>query len=167
MINSSFSINKQIIIAAINSIPDPEVPVLTIEDLGIIRNIEFEDSLIVTITPTYSGCPAMQYIENNIKEIAQKNGFENIVVKTVLTPAWTTDWLSDNGKKKLLEYGIAPPEKTSVNKSLLFSDVPKIIACPQCKSVNTSMISQFGSTACKALYKCNTCQETFDYFKCI
>ena len=167
MINSSISINQQNIIAAIKNIPDPEVPVLTIEDLGIIRNIEFENSLVVTITPTYSGCPAMQYIENNIKKIALENGFENAIVKTVLTPAWTTDWLSDNGKKKLQEYGIAPPEKTSVNKGLLFSELEKVVACPQCKSVNTSMISQFGSTACKALYKCNTCQETFDYFKCI
>jgi len=151
----------------ISAIPDPEVPVLTIEDLGIIRNIEFTDRLVVTITPTYSGCPAMQYIEKNINEICSANGFENVLVNTVLSPAWTTDWLSEEGKKKLIAYGIAPPEKTSFNKGLLLSEDEKIVACPQCKSVNTNMISQFGSTACKALYKCETCLETFDYFKCI
>jgi len=158
---------NQKLIDEINDIPDPEVPVLTIQDLGVIRNIEFGANLIITITPTYSGCPAMQYIEDNIKKVATNNGFENVTVKTVLTPAWTTDWLSENGIRKLLEYGIAPPEKTSVNKGLIFANTQKVVVCPQCKSSNTDMISQFGSTACKALYKCNQCLETFDYFKCI
>jgi ring-1,2-phenylacetyl-CoA epoxidase subunit PaaD len=151
----------------INNIPDPEIPVLTIQDLGIIRDIAFNDQAIdVTITPTYSGCPAMEHIEKQIHEIALKHGFAS-TVKTVLSPAWTTDWLSEEGKKKLFEYGIAPPEKTSVNKGLLMLAEDKLIKCPQCKSFNTEMISQFGSTACKALYKCNNCLETFDYFKCI
>jgi ring-1,2-phenylacetyl-CoA epoxidase subunit PaaD len=151
----------------INHIPDPEIPVLTIQDLGIIRDIAFNDRTIeVTITPTYSGCPAMEHIEKQIHEIALNHGFTSIV-KTVLSPAWTTDWLSEEGKKKLFEYGIAPPEKTSVNKGLLMLAEDKLIKCPQCKSFNTEMISQFGSTACKALYKCNNCLETFDYFKCI
>jgi ring-1,2-phenylacetyl-CoA epoxidase subunit PaaD len=160
-------LNVKNLIDAINNIADPEVPVLTIEDLGVIRNIDVADVLTVTITPTYSGCPAMQYFENNIKTIAAEYGFENPIIKTVLHPAWTTDWLSNSGKQKLLDYGIAPPEKTSVDKGLLFSEKEKIINCPQCKSNITEMVSQFGSTACKALYKCNQCLETFDYFKCI
>ena len=159
--------NIKAVEAEIKNIPDPEIPVLTIEDLGIIRKIESNaEHLEVTITPTYSGCPAMEHIEKQIHEIAKEHGFTSLV-KTVLSPAWTTDWLSEDGKRKLFEYGIAPPEKSSVNKGLLMLAEDKLIKCPQCKSFNTEMISQFGSTACKALYKCNNCLETFDYFKCI
>jgi len=161
------SILSDKLISEINNIPDPEVPVLTIEDLGVIRNIELLEHLTITITPTYSGCPAMQYIEDNIKKVANANGYENVIIKTVLFPPWTTDWLSENGKKKLIDYGIAPPLKSSINKGLLLSKDERTIICPQCKSNDTVMVSQFGSTACKALYKCNNCLESFDYFKCI
>lgn len=155
------------IISHIENIPDPEIPVLTISDLGIIRAIEIENNLVhVTITPTYSGCPAMEFIEKQIGEIVSQQGL-SAKVTTVLSPAWTTDWLSEEGKVKLFEYGIAPPEKGSPNKGLLMNTEERMIKCPQCKSHNTEMISQFGSTACKALYKCNNCLETFDYFKCI
>jgi ring-1,2-phenylacetyl-CoA epoxidase subunit PaaD len=159
--------NELNLISLVNNIPDPEIPVLTIEDLGIVRDIQFNEQTVnVTITPTYSGCPAMEFIEKQIHEIALEAGFAAKVI-TVLSPAWTTDWLSEDGKKKLFEYGIAPPEKGSPNKGLLMNTEDRMIKCPQCKSHNTEMISQFGSTACKALYKCNHCLETFDYFKCI
>ncbi|HRH63920.1 MAG TPA: phenylacetate-CoA oxygenase subunit PaaJ [Bacteroidia bacterium] len=149
-------------------IPDPEIPVISIVDLGIVRSIEINgDSIItVTITPTYSGCPAMRLIEDEIKSVLKKEGYKEVFIKTTLTPAWTTDWLSETAKQKLMDYGIAPPEKTSIDKNSLLNKV-KIVHCPQCKSTQTEMISQFGSTACKALYRCLSCKEPFDYFKCI
>ena len=151
----------------LESVEDPEVPVISIVDLGIVRDIEINDAdeVIVTITPTYSGCPAMEYIEKGIRECLESNGYRLKEIKTVLRPAWTTDWLSEEGRAKLKAYGIAPPEN-SPNKNDLFAE-PKQIECPQCRSKNTEMISQFGSTACKALYKCKDCLEPFDYFKCI
>lgn len=149
-------------------IPDPEIPVISIVDLGILRDVEVisEKEVIVTITPTYSGCPAMRTIEDEIKSLLKNKGFETITLTTTLTPAWTTDWLSDEAKEKLRKYGISPPEKTSVDKNSLLGRSKKI-ACPQCGSEQTEMISQFGSTACKALYRCLSCREPFDYFKCI
>ncbi len=151
----------------LDSVEDPEVPVISIVDLGIVRDIEINDTneIIVTITPTYSGCPAMEYIEKGIAECLENNGYKLKEIKTVLHPAWTTDWLSKEGRAKLKAYGIAPPEN-SPNKNELFAK-PKQIECPQCHSRNTEMISQFGSTACKALYRCKDCLEPFDYFKCI
>ncbi len=151
----------------LDSVEDPEVPVISIVDLGIVRDIQINDAnmVIVTITPTYSGCPAMEYIEKGIKQCLVDNGYQLQEIKTVLHPAWTTDWLSVKGREKLKAYGIAPPVN-SPNKNELFSE-PKEIECPQCHSKNTKMISQFGSTACKALYKCEDCLEPFDYFKCI
>lgn len=154
--------------AVLAQIPDPEVPVITITDLGIVRDVEINgNEVTVKITPTYTGCPAMRQIESDIKSVLKLSGIENVKVETVYNPAWTTDWISDEAKEKLRAYGIAPPEKTSSNKSLLFMGGPKVVACPQCKSTHTEMISQFGSTACKALYKCLDCLEPFDYFKCI
>jgi ring-1,2-phenylacetyl-CoA epoxidase subunit PaaD len=151
----------------LETVSDPEIPVLSIIDLGVIRNIELnKDELTITITPTYSGCPAMKVIEEDMRAELEKNGYEKITVNTVLSPAWTTDWLTESGKEKLKAYGIAPPEKTSVDKNALFQK-EKRIECPQCGSNDTKMTSQFGSTACKALYKCNNCQEPFDYFKCL
>jgi ring-1,2-phenylacetyl-CoA epoxidase subunit PaaD len=149
-------------------IPDPEIPVISIVDLGILREVEVinEKEVIVTITPTYSGCPAMRTIEDEIKLLLKNIGFETITLTTTLTPAWTTDWLSEEAKEKLRKYGISPPEKTSVDKNSLLGRSKKI-ACPQCGSEQTEMISQFGSTACKALYRCLSCREPFDYFKCI
>jgi len=148
-------------------VSDPEIPVLTVVDLGVVRDVEEEgEKLKVKITPTYSGCPAMNEIEENIREALKEEGFTNVEVETILSPPWTTDWMTEGGKQKLQEYGIAPPEGSSADKSVLFAE-PKKVTCPHCKSRNTTMVSQFGSTACKALYKCEDCQEPFDYFKCL
>jgi ring-1,2-phenylacetyl-CoA epoxidase subunit PaaD len=150
----------------LEEVSDPEIPVLTIVDLGVVRNVEVQDNLvIVTITPTYSGCPAMQVIEEDIKTLLASKGIQKVEVKLVLAPAWSTDWISENGRVKLQEYGIAPPAD-EIDKSVLFADPPKI-ECPLCHSKNTRMVSQFGSTACKAQYQCNDCLEPFDYFKCL
>ncbi len=141
-------------------VTDPEIPVLSLGDLGVIRNIEVDDEqVIVTITPTYSGCPAMEVMEQDIIDILTKEGRKvglptKIKVETQLSPAWTTDWITDKGKADLLKYGIMPPSRSG-----------KII-CPQCKSKDVELLSQFGSTACKALYRCTKCLEPFDYFKC-
>ena len=145
---------------------DPEVPVLTVVDLGVVRAVKVNgDSCHITITPTYSGCPAMKRMEDDIKEKLAENGVKNVSVDLVLSTAWTTDWLTEKGRTTLSEYGIAPPENET-DKSTLFAD-PVIVPCPQCKSKNTRLISQFGSTARKAHYQCNDCLEPFDYFKCL
>jgi ring-1,2-phenylacetyl-CoA epoxidase subunit PaaD len=153
-------------------VSDPEIPVLTILDMGIVRDIKVEaDAIEVFITPTYSGCPAMDAITFDIKLKLIEKGFKKVKVTTVLSPAWTTDWMSENGKKKLQEYGIAPPQTHSQSSSqqrinrMLFAEEEAVI-CPRCKSDDTRLLSQFGSTACKALYQCNNCKEPFDYFKC-
>jgi len=158
-------VTKEQIWEWLEEVPDPEVPVLSIVDLGIVRDIELGEVIKIDITPTYSGCPAMKVIEESIIIEFKKKGVENIKVNTVLSPAWTTDWLSDNGRVKLKEYGIAPPEN-EVDKSLLFSK-PLIVPCPNCDSRETKMVSEFGSTACKAHYVCLSCREPFDYFKCL
>ena len=157
--NVTFQIKK--IWQILETVTDPEVPVLTIMDLGIVRNVNLEEEkIIITITPTYTGCPAMDMISMNIKMVMLENGYNNIIIKSILSPAWTTDWMSEEGKRKLLEYGIAPPKG---NANSITQDG---IECPQCKSSNTVIISEFGSTACKALFKCKDCLEPFDYFKC-
>lgn len=151
----------------LEEVKDPEIPVLSVVDLGIVRDISPDEDggVTVTITPTYSGCPAMDTIEREIKEILEARGI-SARVKTTLHPAWTTDWLSEKGRKALEDYGIAPPAEATTDKSFLTGNT-KAVRCPICKSSSTTMISQFGSTACKALYKCDDCLETFDYFKCI
>jgi len=150
----------------LEEVSDPEIPVLTVVDLGVVRNVELNDQkVIITITPTYSGCPAMQVIEEDIKALLATKDIQEVEVNLVLSPAWTTDWISENGRQKLKEYGIAPPAD-EVDKSVLFAEQPKI-ECPLCHSFNTRMVSQFGSTACKAHYQCNECLEPFDYFKCL
>jgi ring-1,2-phenylacetyl-CoA epoxidase subunit PaaD len=146
-------------------VPDPEVPVLSVVDLGIVRRVKLDKTLYIDITPTYSGCPAMGVIEQQIKEQLEKEGIKDFEIKTVLSPAWTTDWLSESGRKKLKEYGIAPPEN-ELDKSTLFAK-PTVVPCPNCDSRNTRMVSEFGSTACKAHYVCKQCKEPFDYFKCL
>lgn len=149
-------------------VPDPEIPVLSIRDLGIVRNIEIElEHVIVTITPTYSGCPAMNTFESDIVSKLSEHGWNDVMVKTTYDPPWTTDWVNEGAMIRLKEYGIAPPIKGSNDKGQLFVNGPKIVPCPRCDSENTRVISQFGSTACKALYQCNDCMEPFDYFKCI
>jgi ring-1,2-phenylacetyl-CoA epoxidase subunit PaaD len=159
-------VNEKKIWDYLEEVFDPEIPVLSIVDLGIVRHISIiEENCIITITPTYSGCPAMRIIENEIIKKLNHNGIKNIIIQQTLSPAWTTDWLSDVGRIKLSEYGIAPPEN-EIDKNVLFGKQP-IIPCPQCASTDTRMVSQFGSTACKAHYQCNKCLEPFDYFKCL
>lgn len=150
----------------LETVPDPEVPVLSVVDLGIVREVKVhDDSIEVIITPTYTGCPAMDMISMNIKLALLQNGYKNIQITTVLSPAWTTDWMTEEGKTKLKEYGIAPPNpKQQVCSNNLFSE--EAIQCPHCNSYHTRRISEFGSTACKSLYQCNDCKEPFDYFKC-
>ena len=150
----------------LHEVKDPEIPVLSIEDLGILRAFSIDGNLVtVTITPTYSGCPAMNTIEDDIQKALKNKGFD-VKIITVLDPPWTTDWMSEEGKKRLEEYGIAPPQKSSVDKRTLFGKNPEV-RCPHCKSMHTELVSQFGSTACKSLYRCKDCLEPFDYFKCI
>ena len=150
----------------LESVSDPEIPVLSIIDLGVVREvIAMEDKVMVHITPTYSGCPAMNMIEMEIRGALLEKGINNDV-KLVLSPAWTTDWMSEKGKQKLKAYGIAPPQDDDISIDTLFGK-PDQIECPLCNSKKTELISQFGSTACKALYRCKDCLEPFDYFKCL
>jgi len=159
---------KDYILTLLSEIPDPEIPVITIVELGVIRDIEITDntSISLKITPTYSGCPAMKQIEDDVRKKLSETGFTNITINTIYSPPWTTDWITPEAKEKLRKYGIAPPEHSTEDKSWLTGKT-KAIACPRCKSQNTKLISQFGSTACKALYQCQDCLEPFDYFKCI
>jgi ring-1,2-phenylacetyl-CoA epoxidase subunit PaaD len=143
------------------------VPVLSIIDLGIVRDVKAEgDEVDITITPTYSGCPAMDAITINIRLLLLEQGFKKVNIKQVLSPAWTTDWMSETGKQKLRTYGIAPPNPVQQVCNLQLFAEDEAVACPLCGSYHTRRISEFGSTACKALYQCNDCQEPFDYFKC-
>ena len=159
--------NENEIMEILSSVCDPEIPVLSIEDLGIIREIDISGvKPIITITPTYSGCPAMTMIEVEMRTALLTAGISEFEIRTILTPPWTTDWISTNGLQKLEEYGIAPPQKSSNSKLSLFGKEPEV-RCPQCDSIHTELVSQFGSTACKAFYKCLDCKEPFDYFKCI
>jgi ring-1,2-phenylacetyl-CoA epoxidase subunit PaaD len=143
---------------------DPEIPVLTIADLGVLRDVAVNDGCVeIAITPTYSGCPAMNMIQLEIELALEREGIRNSRVRTVLSPAWTTDWMSDDGRRKLKEYGIVPPQAASSRRAL-FGE--QIVACPQCGSDDTELLSEFGSTSCKALWRCRNCREPFDYFKC-
>lgn len=159
---------KDKIFSILSEIPDPEIPVISIVELGVVRDAKDlgNDELEVSITPTYSGCPAMKQMEDDVVSKLKEKGFKKVNVKMVYSPAWTTDWLSEDAKLKLQNYGIAPPEEVTSDKSFL-TGKHKAVTCPRCKAKNTLLVSQFGSTACKALYKCNECLETFDYFKCI
>jgi ring-1,2-phenylacetyl-CoA epoxidase subunit PaaD len=151
--------------AAAAAVVDPEIPVLTVADLGILRDVKVENGTVeAVITPTYSGCPAMAMVALDIELALEKAGFRVPKVTTVLSPAWTTDWMTEEGKAKLEAFGIAPPESRAGRRAL-FADVQ--VACPRCGSNATARISEFGSTACKALYRCRACAEPFDYFKCI
>jgi len=151
--------------ASIAEIPDPEIPVITIRDLGILRAVEYTNGHYeVRITPTYTACPAMPMIEQQIKDICRNKGVDNVTVKTVYSPAWTTDWLSEATKEKLRRYGIAPPKHSSCHKVLYHQH--DVVHCPRCNSVRTDLMSRYGSTACKAYYLCHNCKETFEQFKC-
>lgn len=152
------------IVYILENISDPEVPVLSVLDLGIIKEVRIEDKTVfLRITPTYTGCPAMDMISVNLKAGFQEAGYDTVHVDLVLSPVWTTDFMSEEGKQKLKAYGIAPPQ---TQPSLSLFDEERSIVCPQCESTDTEMVSRFGSTACKALYKCHSCNEPFDYFKC-
>lgn len=153
---------KEHIYSLLAEVTDPEIPVLTILDLGIVREVicTQDNEVEIIITPTYSGCPAMDAIAFDIKLKMVEAGFTQVKITYTLSPAWTTDWMTETGKQKLKEYGIAPPKG---NAETIAVDG---IECPQCNSINTKLISEFGSTACKALYKCEDCKEPFDYFKC-
>lgn len=141
----------------LGDVPDPEIPVISVTDLGIVRDVTRDgDGVVVTVTPTYSGCPATAVISMDIQTALRAKGLENITIKTQLAPAWTTDWLTKSGRDKLQKYGIAPPTAAGGPQS-----------CPQCGSKLTEKISQFGSTPCKAAWRCTSCLEPFDYFKCI
>ena len=143
---------------------DPEIPVLTIADLGVLRDVALNgDQVEVAITPTYSGCPAMNMIALEIELALEREGFRRPKIRTVLSPAWTTDWMSEDGRRKLREYGIAPPLPSSSRRALFGVQE---VACPQCGSKDTELISEFGSTSCKALWRCKSCREPFEYFKC-
>jgi len=164
---------KQKIFQILETVNDPEVPVLSVVDLGIIRDVQLKVSPtggdlegIVIITPTYTGCPAMDVIRMNIRLALIEHGYKNVEVKTILSPAWTTDWMSEKGKEKLKAFGIAPPNVTQQICTPGIFQEEEAVQCPHCNSFNTEIVSRFGSTACKALYKCNNCYEPFDYFKC-
>ena len=160
----------------LSTVTDPEVPVLTIIDLGIVRDVKVfagketaAPTVEIFITPTYTGCPAMDMISMNIRLALLEHDMKNVSITTILSPAWTTDWMSEAGKEKLKEYGIAPPRYMRVNDSQTSNELfaeENNIECPLCHSQHTKLLSQFGSTACKALYQCADCKEPFDYFKC-
>lgn len=140
--------------AWLDQVPDPEIPVLSVVDLGIVRDVRWDGSCLeVTITPTYSGCPATEVIAVTIEQALHDRGIDEVRLRTTLTPPWTTDWISDKGRRSLERYGIAPP-------------APRTPRCPRCGSADTRVISEFGSTPCKGLRRCDSCREPFEYFKC-
>lgn len=154
------------LIPILNQVSDPEIPVLTILDMGVVRSAIIENDIVkVQITPTYSGCPAMDVIEEDIISAFKNEGYKAIV-ELVLSPAWTTDWITDKGRQALEDYGIAAPLNAEADKEALLGN-KKLVKCTNCGSINTKLVSQFGSTACKALFKCDDCLEPFDYFKCL
>ncbi len=146
----------ELILDWLSDVADPEIPVLTIMDLGIVRGVDCSDGVEVSLTPTYSGCPATEAIEQSVVAALEEQGVPEVRIKRVLSPPWTTDWISSEGRDKLRIYGIAPPERRN-----------RPVACPRCDSSNTERVSEFGSTACKASYKCLDCLEPFEYFKCL
>lgn len=154
----------------LEEVTDPEIPVLNVVEMGIVRDVEFKgDRVIIKITPTYSGCPAMNAIEMEIRKKMQEKGFENFDVLIDFKETWTTDWMTDHAKQKLKEYGIAPPGKSTDSDDFLTSlkNSQKIVPCPFCDSMETELQSEFGSTACKSLYYCHSCDQPFEHFKCI
>lgn len=161
-------VSEQEIWTFLTEVEDPEIPVLNVVDMGIVREVRKDENggWQVVITPTYSGCPAMKAIEEDVLQCLADHQIEPIAVISQLSPPWTTDWMTAEAREKLRQTGIAPPEGSSADKGLLMG-VRRDVRCPRCSSVQTTMVSQFGSTACKALYKCDQCLEPFDYFKCI
>jgi ring-1,2-phenylacetyl-CoA epoxidase subunit PaaD len=148
-------------------IPDPEIPVLTIADLGILRDVRVDAAggVEVDITPTYSGCPALEVIRGDIEATLLRHGHSAVTVRTVLAPAWTTDWMSEEGRRKLHEYGVAPPGPARCGGATARLCLEISVLCPQCGSTHTSEVSHFGSTPCKSLFRCSGCREPFEHFK--
>lgn len=166
MVEHFFSPEEHKVREILAEVKDPEIPVLTVEDMGIIRSVEVSGQRVtVTITPTYSGCPAMDEIAADIRKALENAGYQ-ADVKSVLSPPWSSLWISEAGRRKMEQYGIAAPLEAVADKRALTGEA-KVVKCTHCGSMNTRLISPFGSTACKALFQCNDCLEPFDYFKCI
>ncbi|MFM2213635.1 MAG: putative 1,2-phenylacetyl-CoA epoxidase, subunit [Bacteroidota bacterium] len=165
MTTTPLNIDK-VLFEILESVSDPEIPVLSIVEMGVVRSAVVKDGAVwVEITPTYSGCPAMDVIGDDIKSAFKAKGFE-AKVDLILSPAWTTDWITEKGRTALEKYGIASPLDANADKEALLGN-KKLVKCPQCGSLNTKLVSQFGSTACKAFFQCEACLEPFDYFKCL
>lgn len=161
-------ITKEKVWDRLAQIPDPDIPVVSITDLGLVRDVDVNDNkVVVSVTPSYSGCPAMGLFKEEITIAMKEIGATETKIKTVFTPAWTTDWITEGAKIKMKKHGIAPPEKVHGDKSLIFSETNKKVDCPWCNSNDTKRTSDFGSTPCKALWFCNSCHQPFEYFKCM
>ena len=165
--NALAPISADQVYAWLHEVPDPEIPVLSVVDLGVVREVSWDgDTCVVVITPTYSGCPAMREITQDIQQTLARHGIDEVRVDTRLAPAWTTDWMSEKGREALKGYGIAAPAERAIDISgISRRAAAPAIACPRCGSHDTRMVSNFGSTSCKALYRCVSCREPFDYFK--
>ncbi len=159
------TVSREQVLEWLADVPDPEIPVVSIMDLGIVRDVQCNGHVVVSLAPTYSGCPATEAIEANVVAALQERGIVDVSIKRVLAPPWTTDWISAAGCEKLREYGIAPPAQGASKRDLLGAG--QVVPCPRCASQQTELVSEFGSTACKASYRCTDCLEPFEYFKCL
>ena len=159
------AVSREQVLEWLADVPDPEIPVVSIMDLGIVRDVQCNGHVVVSLAPTYSGCPATEVIEANVVAALQERGIVDVSIKRVLAPPWTTDWISAAGCEKLREYGIAPPAQGASKRDLLGAG--QVVPCPRCASQQTELVSEFGSTACKASYRCTDCLEPFEYFKCL
>ncbi|CUI67437.1 phenylacetate-CoA oxygenase subunit PaaJ [Achromobacter xylosoxidans] len=165
--NAVAPVSIEQVYAWLQEVPDPEIPVLSVVDLGVVRDVSWDgDACVVVITPTYSGCPAMREITEDIRQVLARHGIGEVRVDTRLSPAWTTDWMSEKGRAALKDYGIAAPAQQAIDISgISRRSAGPAIECPRCGSRDTRLVSNFGSTSCKALYRCVSCREPFDYFK--
>ncbi|CUJ01540.1 phenylacetate-CoA oxygenase%2C PaaJ subunit [Achromobacter xylosoxidans] len=165
--NAVAPVSIEQVYAWLQEVPDPEIPVLSVVDLGVVRDVSWDgDACVVVITPTYSGCPAMREITEDIRQVLARHGIGEVRVETRLSPAWTTDWMSEKGRAALKDYGIAAPAQQAIDISgISWRSAGPAIECPRCGSRDTRLVSNFGSTSCKALYRCVSCREPFDYFK--
>ena len=159
------AVSREQVLEWLADVPDPEIPVVSIMDLGIVRDVQCNGHVVVSLAPTYSGCPATEAIEANVIAALQERGIVDVAIKRVLSPPWTTDWISAAGCEKLRESGIAPPAQGASTRDLLGAE--QVVPCPRCASQETELVSEFGSTACKASYRCTDCLEPFEYFKCL
>ncbi|MFH7110272.1 1,2-phenylacetyl-CoA epoxidase subunit PaaD [Achromobacter xylosoxidans] len=167
MVNAVAPVSIEQVYAWLQEVPDPEIPVLSVVDLGVVRDVSWDGgACVVVITPTYSGCPAMREITEDIRQVLARHGIGEVRVETRLSPAWTTDWMSEKGRAALKDYGIAAPAQQAIDISgISRRSAGPAIECPRCGSRDTRLVSNFGSTSCKALYRCVSCREPFDYFK--